>query len=259
MKAERRIDINCDIGEEVREDAKVTPAEEALLDAVTSVNIACGFHGGDPNTMAALTQAAAKRGIAIGAHPSLPDREGFGRREMPVPPDQIYNIVLYQIAALSGFAIAAGSKLSHVKPHGALYHMAEKDDDIAQVIACAVRDFAPQALVVGLSGGRLVRMASEAGLGVANEAFADRAYLPNGNLAPRGTPGAVIVDPDAAVERVLRLLQDGEVEAQDGSILRLAPDTLCIHRDSPGSGALARTLRARLTQAGFTPSPLRTP
>src|SRR5579883_1006867 len=215
--ANASIDINCDIGEEGREEPCVTPSEEALLGAVTSVNIACGFHAGDPGTMAALTRAAAERGIAIGAHPSLPDREGFGRREMAMAADQVHQVVLYQVGALAAFAKAAGSRLNHVKPHGALYHMAEKDEEIAQAIVRAVQAFDPGVIVVGLSGGKLVQTARQSGLAAADEVFADRAYRADATLAPRGTSGAVIIDADRAAERILRLLQTGEIVAEDGA------------------------------------------
>jgi UPF0271 protein len=254
------IDLNCDIGEETREPAPaeaanhqdiLTPAEEALLDSVTSVNIACGFHAGDHNTMAAITRAAASRKIAVGAHPSLPDREGFGRREMSIPPPEIYNLVLYQIGALAAFARAAGSTVSHVKPHGALYHMAEKEKAVAEAIASAVRDALPGAFVVGLAGGRLVSMASHMGLHAANEVFADRAYRPDGALQPRDRPNAVITDPDRAARRIVNLLQTGTIEAIDGTMLNLPADTVCIHGDSPRAPEFARALAKSLTDAGI--------
>lgn len=254
-----KIDVNCDIGEEGREGGEITAAEEALLAVVSSVNIACGFHAGGPSVMASLCRAAAERGIAIGAHPSLPDREGFGRREIPLPPEEIHDLVLYQIGALGGFAKASGSDLSHVKPHGALYHMAEKDDAVARAVVQAARDYDPNLRVVGLALGNLVRIAREAGSPGADEVFADRAYLADGSLSPRGAEGAVIIDPDLAAERIIRLLTAGETEAQDGALLQLTADTVCIHGDSPGAGALGRRLRQRLELAGIAAAPLGRP
>lgn len=251
-----QIDINCDIGEEGREGSEITPAEEALLEAVTSVNIACGFHAGSPGIMGSLCRAASQRGIAIGAHPSLPDREGFGRREIPLPPREIHDIVLYQIGALGGFAAVAGVKLAHIKPHGALYHMAEKDGAVAQAIIEAAEGYDSSLVIVGLAGGNLVKIAREGGLRAANEVFADRAYLAEGSLAPRGTAGAVIIDPDVAAQRIVRLLTTGEIAAQDGTPLHLPADTVCIHSDSPGSGEAARRLRERLAQARIEIAPL---
>ena len=252
-----QIDLNCDIGEESREigptgtsSMDVTPSEEALLAVVTSVNIACGFHAGDHNSMAALVRAAAGRKLAIGAHPSLPDRDGFGRHEMALPPIEIYNLVLYQIGALAAFARAAGTSVGHVKPHGALYHMAEQDAEVAEAIVSAVRDALPSAAIVGLSGGGLVGKANEMRQRTAREVFADRAYRPDGTLQPRDRPNAVITDPRRAAERILGLLRTGSMEAIDGSMLTLEADTVCLHGDSPRAPEFARVFSITLAEAG---------
>ena len=247
-----QIDLNCDIGEEEREGVEITPAEEALLSVVTSVNIACGYHAGDHNSMAAVTRAAALRKVAIGAHPGLPDRAGFGRLPMSIPAVEIYNIVLYQIGALAAFARAAGTVVGHVKPHGALYHMAESDAEVAEAIVSAVRDALPGAVIVGQSGGGLVAKATQMRLRAANEVFADRAYRPDGALQPRDRPGAVITDPRKAAERVVRLLQTGTVEAIDGSTITLAADTVCLHGDNPRAPEFARILAQTLAEATVT-------
>lgn len=247
-----RVDLNCDIGEEDGEGLDLSAAEEALLDAVTSVNIACGFHAGGHNRMAALTRASTARKVAAGAHPSLPDREGFGRREMSLDPREIYNIVLYQIGALAAFARAAGTTVAHVKPHGALYHMAEKDEKVAEAIASAVRDALPAATIVGQSGGTLVDAAAKLRLRGAHEVFADRAYRPDGTLQPRDRPGALITDPVKAASRIAGLLRTGTIEAIDGSMLTLAADTVCLHGDSPRAPEFARILRQSLREAGVT-------
>ena len=258
-----QIDVNCDIGESSalsgtegngkasgRNGIDLTPAEEALLAVVTSVNIACGYHAGDHNSMAAITRAAASRKLSVGAHPSLMDREGFGRREMTVAPIEIYNLVLYQIGALSSFARAAGTVVGHVKPHGALYHMAEKDPDVAEAIVSAVRDALPGATIVGQSGGALVAKAVQMKLRAANEVFADRQYRPDGSLQPRDRPNAVITDPLRAADRIVGLLQTGAIEAIDGSTLALSADTVCVHGDNPRAPEFARILAQTLIDNG---------
>jgi len=248
-----QIDLNCDIGELAageRNGIDISPSEEALLDVVTSVNIACGYHAGDHNSMAAIMRAAASRKLSVGAHPSLMDREGFGRREMTVAPIEIYNLVLYQIGALSAFARAAGTVVGHVKPHGALYHMAEKDPEVAEAIVSAVRDALPGAAIVGQSGGALVAMALRMKLRAANEVFADRGYRPDGSLQPRDRPNAVITDPMRAAERIAGLLQIGAIEAIDGSMLALSADTVCVHGDNPRAPEFARILAKTLVDSG---------
>ncbi len=243
------VDLNCDLGEGFGRYRLGNDA--ALLDIVTSANIACGFHAGDPAIMARTVGLAAERGVAIGAHPSLPDLQGFGRRDMAITPDEAYQIVLYQIGALSGFARAVGATLHHVKPHGALYNMAAADPGLARAIARAVRDFDPKLHLVGLAGSELVRKAESAGLRAVSEVFADRAYLANGSLAPRSSPGAVIHDIDAVVARVLRMVREGKVDSVDGGTVSIKAQTICVHGDTPGAVDLAQALRDALLADGI--------
>jgi 5-oxoprolinase (ATP-hydrolysing) subunit A len=244
----RRIDLNCDLGESYG--AWTMGQDEQVLAHVSSANIACGFHAGDPDTMRRTVQLAAARGVAIGAHPSLPDLQGFGRREMAVSADEAYALVLYQIGALSAFVKSARSRLHHVKPHGALYNMAARDAALAAAIAAAVADFDRDLILVGLAGGALLGAGRAAGLAVAAEAFCDRRYRADGSLTPRRETGAVIHDLDAAVAQGLSIALHGAATAGDGSRVAIAADTLCIHGDKPDAAAFAQRLRAALAEAG---------
>ncbi len=233
-----RIDLNADLGEGF---GVYTHGDEAALMAhITSANIACGFHAGDPVTMARTVTLAARHGVALGAHPGLPDLVGFGRRALAVTPDEVRDMVTYQIGALAGFARRHGQSLCHVKPHGALYTLAEQDAGIAEAIALAVAEAGEELILVGLSGGQLVRAGEAAKLSVAHEVFADRAYLPDGTLLPRSQPGAVLTDLEAVAAQAVRLA------------LTLRADTLCLHGDTPGAAALAGTVRAALEGEGIT-------
>lgn len=245
-----QIDINADLGEHARPDAM--QSDRALLDCVTSANLACGFHAGNPNLMALTVEAAAARSVVIGAHPGLPDRANFGRRAMRLTPDDAYSLVLYQIGALDAFLRRWGRTVAHVKPHGALYSMAEDDDAVAQAIAYAVFDFGPRTRLVGLSGGRLVQAARARGLPVLREVFADRHYLPSGRLVPRDHPDALISDPRQAAARVTLLLSTGALPACDGTPLALAADTVCLHGDHADAPERARALREALQAAGIS-------
>ena len=193
----KRIDLNCDMGEGFG--AWTMGDDAALLDHVTSANIACGFHAGDPGTIHRTVKLALEKGVAVGAHPSLPDLQGFGRRTMNVSAQEAYDLVVYQVGALAGFATACGGKLSHVKAHGALYNMAAKDAKLAQAIAQAVKDFDARLVLFGLAGSELVRAGEQAGLKTANEVFADRTYQADGSLTPRTQPDAMIHDPALAL------------------------------------------------------------
>ena len=251
----RRIDLNCDMGESfgawsLGDDAGVMPH-------ISSANIACGFHAGDPAVMRRTVALAAAHGVAIGAHVSLPDLQGFGRRELRLAPDEAAAMSLYQIGALQAFARAAGVRVGHVKPHGALYNMAARDAALAAAIAAAVRAADPQLILVGIAGSALPRAGIEAGLTVAQEAFCDRRYEADGSLTPRQLDGAVITDIDAAVAQAVRLATVGEVVARDGRTLALATDTLCVHGDRPDAAAFARRLREALRDAGIAVSALR--
>jgi UPF0271 protein len=242
------VDLNCDMGESFG--AWTTGADAEVLEHVSSANIACGFHAGDPTIMHRTVAGALERGVAVGAHPSLPDLQGFGRRAMDVTPDEAYDLVLYQVGALAGFCRALGGRLSHVKAHGALYNMAAKDAALADAIACATRDFDPSLVLFGLAGAELVRAGRRAGLRVANEVFADRTYQPDGTLTPRNQPRAMIRDLSAALAQIEQMVCNGTVFALDGSEVAVTPDTICIHGDEPGAASFARELRALLTRLG---------
>jgi len=247
------IDLNCDMGESFG--AWTMGQDDAVLAHVTSANIACGFHAGDPVTMQRTVAAAVKHGVAVGAHPSLPDLGGFGRREMRVSADEAYAMTLYQIGALAAVARAAGAGLRHVKPHGALYNMAARDRVLADAIARAVRDFDRALILVGLAGSELPRAGEAAGLAVAHEAFADRRYEADGSLIARSKAGAVIDDIDAAVAQALSIASHGEAETVNGT-LRIRADTICVHGDRPDAAIFARRLREALDAAGLSVAPL---
>ena len=246
----RSIDLNCDLGESYG--AWRMGEDEAVLAQISSANVACGFHAGDPDTMRRTVQLAVARGVAIGAHPSLPDLQGFGRRELAVSADEAYALTLYQIGALAAFARGAGGALHHVKPHGALYNMAARDAALAAAIAAAVADFDRGLILVGLAGSALPQAGRAAGLAVAADAFCDRRYRADGSLTPRRDAGAVIHDIDAAVAQGLSIALRGEATAGDGSRVAIAADTLCIHGDRPDAAAFARRLRSALGEAGVT-------
>ncbi len=243
------VDLNCDMGESFS--AWSMGADAEVLEHVSSANIACGFHAGDPAIMHHTVAGALARGVAVGAHPSLADLPGFGRRMMRVTPDEVYDLVLYQIGALAGFCHALGGRLAHVKAHGALYNMAAKDATLADAIACAAHDFDPSLVLFGLAGSELVRAGRSAGLTVANEVFADRTYQRDGTLTPRGRPDAVIQDLAAALAQVERMMREGRVRALDGSDVVVEPDTICIHGDERGAVVFARELRALLARLGI--------
>ena len=248
------IDLNCDMGESF---GRYTLGDDAaLLDVVTSANIACGMHAGDPPVMQRTVAWAAQKGVAIGAHPGFPDLQGFGRRLMSIAPDELEACVLYQIGALAGFARAAGGALAHVKPHGALYNAAARDPLLADAIVRAIVAFDTNLIVVTLPDFALAKAARTAGLRVAHEGFADRAYRADGSLVPRSEPGAVIHDPALATARAVRMVTQGEVEATGGEVIPLHIDTLCIHGDTPGAVEIAASLRGALEAAGVTVVPL---
>jgi UPF0271 protein len=246
------IDLNCDMGESFG--AWRMGADADVMPWITSANIACGFHAGDFTTMQRSVILAAQHGVAIGAHVSLPDLQGFGRREMRVTPVEAHALTLYQIGALAAFTRAQGLRLHHVKPHGALYNMTARDETLAAAVAGAVRDFDANLLLVGLAGGALVRAGVRAGLVVVNEAFADRRYLADGALMARAEPGAVIDDIDAAVAQAMRIATRGDVEAWRGShrdgVHALRADSICVHGDRADAAVFAQRLREALDRAG---------
>jgi UPF0271 protein len=228
------------------------------MTSITSANIACGFHAGDPSVMRRTIALARQHGVAVGAHPGFPDLVGFGRREMQASPHEVEDFVLYQVSALAGIAAAEQVRLQHVKAHGALYNQACRDRSLADGIARAVAAFDPTLVLLGLPGSELLQAGERAGLRVAAEVFADRAYEPDGSLASRKNSGAVIHDAATVVERAVRMVREGSVIATDGSTVRLTAHTICLHGDTPGSGELARLVRAGLDAAGVLVRPLGT-
>lgn len=238
------MDINSDMGEgfgawEMGNDA-------LLLDYITSTNIACGWHAGDPARMKKLVEMASKKGIHIGAHPGLPDLEGFGRREMAISDQDAYNYVLYQAGALKAFVNAIGNKLHHVKPHGALYNQAAKDIKLARGIAQAVKDLGSEVILYGLAGSCLIDAAKELNVPAWQEVFADRKYTKEGFLVPRSQTGAVIEDEVDALNQVISMSKNGRVIAIDGSEIKIQADTLCIHGDNPHAVEFAKRIKAAL-------------
>lgn len=242
------IDLNADIGESFG--AWRMGRDPDLVPLVSSANIACGYHAGDPRTMTESVAQCLRHGVAMGAHPSYPDREGFGRREMALSPREIREAVLYQVGALAGVASAAGARLAHVKPHGALYNRAAIDAAAAEAIARAVRDIDPSLALVGLAGSLLPAAGRAAGLRVLEEGFADRRYTARGLLAPRGEAKAMIEDSAEAAAQVLAMVCEGKVTAISGESVSLRVDTVCLHGDGPQAIAFARQLRAALSGAG---------
>jgi len=244
----KTIDLNADVGEGYG--AWRMGDDAALVPLVSSANIACGYHAGDPRTMAESVRLCAAHGVAIGAHPSYPDREGFGRRAMALAASEIREAMLYQIGALEAFARAASLRLHHVKPHGALYNLAAVDTGVAEAIAQAVHDFDPALVLVGLAGSRLVEAGRACGLRTLAEGFADRRYTRSGTLVPRSDPRALITDEAEAEAQVLAMLQAGSVSSVEGDAVALEVDTVCLHGDGAHAIAFARRLRARLDAAG---------
>lgn len=245
-----RIDINSDMGESFG--AYTIGHDAGLMRAITSANVAAGFHAGDPSVLRQTIRLAKQHGVAVGAHPGFPDLVGFGRREINVTPTEAEDFVLYQVAAVAGVAAAEGVRLQHVKAHGALFNMAVHNAELASAIARGVAAFDRSLIFFGLPGSALLKAGRAAGLRVAAEVFADRAYEPDGTLASRRKPGAVIHDPDAVVKRAVRMVVEKTVVALDGSIVPLEADTICVHGDTPGSDALAAKIRAGFERAGVT-------
>jgi 5-oxoprolinase (ATP-hydrolysing) subunit A len=243
------IDLNCDLGESFGRWSLGHDAE--VMESITSANVACGYHAGDPNVMRDTVRLARTKGVAVGAHPGFPDLVGFGRRNMTASPREVEDFVLYQIGALHAIAAVEGVKLHHVKAHGALYNMAIRDRPLADAIARAVAAFDRSLILFGLPATELLRAGEAAGLEVAPEGFADRAYEPDGSLTPRSRAGAVIHDPDEVVKRAVRMARDGVVTATNGQDIPMRVATICTHGDTPGSHELTRLLRAGLEREGI--------
>ncbi|HEY0448402.1 5-oxoprolinase subunit PxpA [Actinophytocola sp.] len=242
------LDLNCDVAEGFG--AWRIADDDALLAVVSSANIACGFHAGDPGTMRRACDTAVRHGVAIGAHVGYRDLPGFGRRFIDVDPASLTDDVLYQLGALSAFATAAGGRIGYVKPHGALYGAIGHDDAQAGAVVEAVRQFDPALPVLGMPGSRWLALAEKAGLPTVHEAFLDRGYTPDGLLVSRRAPGALLSDPAAVARRCERLVAKGEIVAVDGTVLPVSARSVCVHSDTPGSLELARAARAALTGAG---------
>jgi len=250
-----RIDLNSDLGESFG--PWLMGQDAALMDSISSANVACGFHAGDPGAMRATIALAREKGVAIGAHPGFQDLVGFGRRELKATPAEVEDLVLYQVSALAGMASAQGVRLQHVKAHGALYNMACRDRALADAIAKAVAAFDRSLILFGLPNSELLRAGEAAGLSVAAEVFADRAYDPDGSLTSRTKPGSVIHDTPKVVERAIKMVRDKQVIAVTGSTIALQVDTMCLHGDTPGAAALAREIRRGLESAGIRITALR--
>ena len=247
------IDLNSDLGESFGRWTLGSDAE--LMKAITSANVACGYHAGDPGVMRQTVKLAREAGVAVGAHPGLPDLAGFGRRNMAVTADEVEDMVLYQVGALAAIAAAEGVRLQHVKPHGALYNMAAKDRALADAIARAIRSLDVALVLFALPGTALEKAGLAAGLRVAREGFADRAYDVDGSLTPRTRPGAVIHTPEEVIGRAVRMARDGVVRATNGSDIPMRVDTICTHGDTPASHELTRQLRAALEADGIVVAP----
>jgi UPF0271 protein len=246
----KTIDLNCDMGESYGAWKMGNDAE--VMRYITSANIACGFHGGDPATIRKTVALALERGVAIGAHPSLPDLQGFGRRVMQIKPQEMYDLVVYQAGAVEAFARAAGAKLHHVKCHGALYNMAATDEALSEAMVRAVKDLGSDIMLYALSRSRTCEAAKNAGIRVAGEVFADRGYADDGTLAPRDLPGGLIEDPGQAVKQALAMIEQGYVTSLSGRRVPVAADTLCLHGDQPGAVAFAKALRQAFSEKGIS-------
>lgn len=243
------IDINCDLGEGFGN--YQMPNDAILFDYISSANIACGFHAGDPAVMEQSVRLAHEKGVAIGAHPGLQDLQGFGRREMRISPKEAYQITIYQIGALYGFVKAAGANLHHVKPHGALYNMAANDKQLAEALAQAVYDFDPNLTFYALSGSEMIKAASNLGLKTASEVFADRSYQNDGTLTPRSHKNALIHNQEQSINQVLRMINQQEVLSVEEKVVKLKADTICLHGDGPKAVDFAKLIHERLVNAGI--------
>lgn len=241
-------DLNCDMGESFG--PYTLGLDEQVMPLISSANVACGFHAGDPQVLRRTVALAARHGAGVGAHVSFPDLVGFGRREMQVDPRELENDVLYQIGAIQAFCRAEGAPLRHVKPHGALYNIAQRDRATAEAIARAVAAYDRGLILFAQPRSVMAQVAQEAGVRVAGEVFADRAYTPDGALASRKLPGSVIHDPEAVAERALRMATEGRITAIDGTELTVPAETICVHGDTPGAVELIRRIRQRLEVAG---------
>lgn len=245
-----RVDLNCDLGESFG--AYQIGNDEEILNFVTSVNVACGFHAGDASVMRKTVKLALEKKVKIGAHPGLQDLIGFGRRNMNISPQEAYDIVIYQIGALHGFLQSEGGSMQHIKPHGALYNMAAKNKELATAIAEAVYKVNPELILFGLSGSELIQAGQEIGLKTASEVFADRTYQLDGSLTSRKEKNAFVENDDAAVAQVIRMVKEGKVLSQQGTDISLKADTICIHGDGPHALTFAQHVKKSLELSDIT-------
>lgn len=243
------IDLNCDMGEAFGN--YQMPNDEKLMDYITSANIACGFHAGDYEVMQRTVALAVSKGIAIGAHPGLPDLQGFGRRDMKISPAEAYQITLYQIGALQGFVKAANGRLHHVKPHGALYNMAATNSQLAKAIVQAIKDFDDRLILYALSGSEMISAAQQAGLNIAAEVFADRSYLDDGSLTPRNQANAVLQNEDEVKQQLLMMVTEGRVKTVSGRDIKIISDTVCLHGDGAHALSFAALVSHTLKTKGI--------
>lgn len=248
------IDLNSDLGESFG--AYTIGTDEEVIRHISSANVACGFHAGDPLVMERTVSAAKKCQVAVGAHPGFPDLLGFGRRNMVCTPQEVRAYVQYQVGALLAFTEAHGVTLQHCKPHGTLYNMAAKDVELARAIAQGIAAVDQDIILLGMAGSKLLQAGQEAGLRVASEVFADRAYQADGSLVPRSMPGAVIHDQNEVVQRALRMITEGEVTAQTGEKISLEAHSVCVHGDNPAAAQATKELRQALERAGISVVPL---
>lgn len=242
-----KVDLNCDLGESFG--AYKIGSDEEILKYVTSANIACGFHAGDPNVMHKTVKLALSNNVAIGTHPGIQDLIGFGRRNMQISPEEAYNMVIYQIGALYGFIKSEGGKMQHVKPHGALYNMAARDSELARAIAEAVYKVEPELTLFGLAGSQLIIQGEKIGIKTASEVFADRTYQIDGALTPRSHPDAMVTDTDKAVIRVERMIKEGLVMCQQDEDIKIKADTVCVHGDGERALAFTRKIKEHLEKS----------
>ena len=254
MNHQASVDLNCDLGESFGHYRLGN--DEEIMRWVTSCNVACGYHAGDPETMFKSVKLAKQHQVALGAHPGFPDLMGFGRRELKMSAEEIYHMVIYQVGALKAFADVEEVAVQHVKPHGALYNLATAQPELAQAIAEAVRDVDKQLILFGLAGSELIKAGRRAGLTVAEEGFADRTYQPDGSLTPRRHPDAVIHDSKEAARQVISMVKDGRVTTVEGTTVRLKADTICIHGDHPRAVSFVSRLRKQLEDEGISLRPV---
>ncbi len=245
-----KVDLNADLGESFG--AYTIGMDSEVLRYITSANVACGYHAGDPLVMQKTVALAAERNTAVGAHPGFPDLMGFGRRNMNVTPDEARAYIKYQVGALMAFTKSCGIKMQHVKPHGAFYNMAAVNDKLAEAICRGIYEVDPELIMLGLAGSAHIRAAEAVGLRTASEVFADRGYMEDGTLVPRSMPGAIIHDRNEAIARTVRMVKEGVVETVTGKIIPIKADSICVHGDNPDAVNFVKDIREKLTQEGVT-------